>query len=140
MPLGLKWTFRLIDWSMLIYWAVIALAVMDVFSLPGSLMYDGYGTAIIDAWSWSFAPLDVLFAIFGLTAVYLEKSGDRRWQIWAIASLSLTFCAGLMAVGFWSIRGEFNPSWWLPNLLLMILPVFWFLRLFVFQPPTERPP
>lgn len=133
MPSGLRWTFRIIDWGMLFYWFVIGSAALGIFSVPASIMYDGYGTPVIDAWNWSFAPLDILFAILGLTAVYLDRKADDRWKIWAVASLSLTFCAGLMAVGFWTIRGEFNPSWWIPNLLLMALPLYWFVKLFVLQ-------
>ncbi len=139
MPTGLRWTFRIIDWSMLIYWSVIALAAMRIISLPGSLMYDGYGTPVIDAWNWSFAPLDVLFAILGLSAVHFENSGDQRWRTLAIASLSLTFCAGLMAVGFWAIRAEFNLSWWIPNLLLMAFPIYWFGKLLASQPTRLEP-
>lgn len=133
MPMSLKWTFRIIDWSMLLYWSLISLAALRVITLPASVMYDGYGTPIIDAWNWSFAPLDILFALSGLMAVHLHRRGDPRWFALAISSLSLTFCAGLMAVSFWAIRGEFNPSWWIPNLLLMILPAYWFFKLVMAQ-------
>ena len=40
-------------------------------------------------------------------------------------SLSLTFCAGLMAISFWAIRGDFDPTWWGVNLALMIWPLFY---------------
>ncbi|MEP3449651.1 MAG: DUF5360 family protein [Parasphingorhabdus sp.] len=133
MPASLKWTFRVIDWTMLLYWSLISLAALSVIALPSSMMYDGYGTPFVDAWNWSFAPLDVLFALLGLIAVRLHSKGDTRWYAMAIASLSLTFCAGLMAVGFWTIKGEFNPSWWIPNLLLMILPIYWFFKFFAIQ-------
>jgi hypothetical protein len=93
-------------------------------------MYDGYGTPIVDAWNWSFAPLDILFAILGLAAVRLAQKQDPRWKMLAVASLSLTFCAGLMAIGFWAISGDYNPSWWIPNLVLMAVPAYWFFKLF----------
>ena len=34
------------------------------------------------------------------------------------------------AIAFWLIRGDFDPSWWIPNLYLMIYPLF-FLQRFV---------
>jgi len=133
MPSGLGWTLRIIDWAMIVYWTAIGLSALAIVSLPQSFMYDGYGTPVIDAWNWSFAPLDILFAILGLAAVRLAQKGDQRWQMLAVASLSLTFCAGLMAVGFWAIRGEFNPSWWIPNLALMIFPLYWLFKMFRLQ-------
>jgi len=129
MPNGLIWTFRILDWSMILYWAIISLGALAIVSLPASFMYDGYGTPIIDAWNWSFAPLDILFAILGLFAIKQSQKQDPRWPLFAMASLCLTFCAGLMAVGFWAIRGEFNLSWWLPNLILMLVPLYWVTKL-----------
>ena len=125
MPSGLRLTLRLLDWSMILYWSTMSLAALGLFSLPLSAMYDGYGTAVIDAWNWSFAPLDITFAFVGLISIKLAARGDARWLSMAIVSLSLTFCAGLMAIAFWAIKGEFNPSWWIPNLILMILPLYW---------------
>jgi hypothetical protein len=39
-------------------------------------------------------------------------------------SLALTSCSGLMAISFWAIRGDFDLSWWLPNLFLLVYPLF----------------
>lgn len=138
MPSMLIWTFRIIDWSMIGYWTAISLGALAVITLPETLMYDGYGTPIIDAWNWSFAPLDILFAILGLAAVRLAQRGDQRWPILAISSLSLTFCAGLMAVAFWALRGEFNLSWWIPNLLLMVFALLWLIKIFRLQSKVEK--
>lgn len=137
MPAGLRWTFRLLDWGMITYWSIISLGALAIITLPKSFMYDGYGTPVIDAWNWSFAPLDILFAVLGLASIQLERRQDSRWKALAIASLSLTFCAGLMAIGFWAIRGDFNPSWWIPNILLMILPIYWFFPLFAVPASNE---
>ncbi|MBW2224881.1 MAG: DUF5360 family protein, partial [Deltaproteobacteria bacterium] len=38
----------------------------------------------------------------------------------------LTSCSGLMAVSFWTLRADFDPAWWLPNLFLLLYPL-WFL-------------
>lgn len=119
---------------MLVYWSVIILNALTIVALPRSFMYDGYGTPIIDAWNWSFAPLDIIFAILGLSAIRAARKGDARWKILAVSSLSLTFCAGLMAIGFWAIRGEYNLSWWIPNLLLMIVPAFWLYKIYSAYP------
>ena len=42
----------------------------------------------------------------------------------AIAALCLTFVAGLMAIAYWTLLGEFEPSWYLPNLGLAVWPLF----------------
>lgn len=125
MPIGLATTLRVLDWAMILYWSVLGLACIQFLSLPAATMYDGYGTPIIDAWNWSFAPLDLAFAITGLASIHMAGKGDVRWKPLAIISLSLTFCAGLMAISFWAIKGEFNAGWWLPNLLLMIAALYW---------------
>ena len=36
-------------------------------------------------------------------------------------SLSLMFCAGLMAISFWAIRGSYDLFWWGVNLWLILL-------------------
>lgn len=125
MPNGLRWSFRLLDGGMLVYWAVAALGAAQLIHLPASFMYGGYGTPIVDAWNWSFAPLDIIFSILGLVALRLEAAGKPMWRPFAMLSLALTFCAGLMAVSFWSLTGYYNLSWWLPNLLLMLIPIWW---------------
>lgn len=133
MPVGLASTLRVIDWAMILYWSVMGLACLNVFSLPASAMYDGYGQPVIDAWNWSFAPLDLGFAIAGLASLKLASKGDNRWLALALISLALTFCAGLMAVSFWAIKGEFNAAWWIPNLLLMAAPLYWLPKLVSFE-------
>eukprot|EP01035_Chromulina_nebulosa_P062655 gene62655-85681_t len=110
---------RTIDIGMLLYWGMAALACCGILHLPVSAMYDGYGTPMIDAWNWSFAPLDLSFALTGLASLALARRGDGRWRPLALVSLALTFCAGLMALSFWALRGEFALTWWLPNLLLV---------------------
>jgi Family of unknown function (DUF5360) len=129
MPIALKRSVLIIDIAMIIYWLVSFFALISWLELPKSMMYVGYGTPIIDAWNWSFAPLDILFSLIGLLSVRAAQRGDARWRSMAIISLTLTFCAGFMAVTFWAIRGEFDVSWWIPNLMLMIIPLFWIPRL-----------
>jgi Family of unknown function (DUF5360) len=129
MPVALERSLSIIDGGMIVYWLVSFLALIGWFQLPKSMMYGGYGTPIIDAWNWSFAPLDLLFSVIGLVSLRLARLGDNRWLACAIISLSLTFCAGFMAITFWMIRSEFDISWWIPNLILMAIPLYWIPKL-----------
>jgi hypothetical protein len=54
----------------------------------------------------------------------------------AAFSLALTFCAGFMAICFWAIRLDFDPSWWGAYLFLTIWPLF-FLPKLVSRAPAE---
>jgi hypothetical protein len=47
----------------------------------------------------------------------------------ALISLVLTFCSGLQAIAFWILRADFDLSWWIPNLFLMIYPIFFIIRI-----------
>ena len=131
MPPALRWSMTAIDVAMLAYWGTAALAVVGVLTLPAAAMYGGYGTPVIDAWNWSFVPLDILLALTGLASVRLARRGDPRWHGWAIVSLTLTGCAGLLAVSFWALRSAFDAAWWLPNLVLLAMPLVWLPRLIV---------
>jgi hypothetical protein len=114
--------------GMLAYWLLATALVLKLVHIPPAYMYSDYLNPLIAAWNWSFAPVDVLFALCGLAASYAPLSPARR-QMLLLTSLALMFCAGLMAVSFWAIRGEFDAFWWGMNLWLMILPVWVFVRL-----------
>ena len=77
------------------------------------------------AWNWSFAPLDLLASACGLWALRLARRQDARTYTVLIVALALTFWAGLQAISFWAIRGDFELGWWLPNLFLLY--PLWFL-------------
>ncbi len=128
MPPGLRRALTLTDGAMLGYWAVTALAALGVVSLPPEALYKNYHDPLLVAWNWSFLPLDVAFAATGLAAVRRARAG-RAWRGLAIVSLTLTICAGGMAVTFWTLTGDFDPAWWLPNLLLLFGPLVWLPRL-----------
>ena len=133
MPIGLRYSLRVIDYGMLLYWSMSSLSALGIIRLPGRYMYAGFGDPIMAAWNWSFAPLDILFAITGIYSIHLANKGDEKWHPAAVVSLTLTFCAGLMAIAFWTMIGFFDPWWWIPNLALMIVPLFWLARLFARQ-------
>ena len=104
--------------GMLAYWVFATLVVLGIITVDPALMYSDYQNPVIVAWNWSFFPIDVLFAVLGLLGRFGNLSG-RNQQVLSTVSLSLMFCAGLMAVSFWAIRGFFDPFWWGVNLWLM---------------------
>jgi hypothetical protein len=120
----LKTLLLITDILFLTYWAASLLHLLGVFQMPPSMMYADFDQPRVLAWNWSFLPLDVLFSITGIAAVRLSTAGDPRWRPMAMISLCLTFVAGLMAIGYWTILGEFDPAWYLPNLALAVWPLF----------------
>ncbi|MCA3255191.1 MAG: DUF5360 family protein [Alphaproteobacteria bacterium] len=125
LPRGLPTFLRVVDGGMLIYWGFSAIACLGLIVPPSGMMYAGYGTPLIDAWNWSFAPIDVAFAVTGLWSLRLAARGDVAARPLALLSLTLTMCAGAMAISFWAISGDFDLAWWIPNLALALLPIIW---------------
>ena len=122
---GFRRALTITDGVILLYWGITALAALGVVTLPPDALYKGYHDPLLVAWNWSFMPLDIAFSLTGLAAVRLAKSGDARWRGLAIVSLTLTMCAGGMAIGFWVLTGDFDMAWWVPNLLLLLWPLRW---------------
>jgi hypothetical protein len=114
----LRWNLLVTDIGFLLYWAAVTLDL-----LPRSMLFKDYDDPVLQAWNWSFAPLDLLASGLGLLTLILFRSNDARWPIAAIVSATLTFCAGFMALSFWSIRGDFDPLWWAPNAYLTVWPI-----------------
>jgi hypothetical protein len=124
MPKSLAILLTGTDVAFVAYWSLSALAVLGFVHLPPEWMYAGYGDPVVAAWNWSFLPLDLGFSAFGLTAVRLARLGDPRWRPAALVSVSFTMAAGGMAVGYWTLLRQFDPAWFLPNLFLLVWPVF----------------
>ena len=57
---------------------------------------------------------------------HLTRVGSRIGDLVLTVGLILTFCAGFMAISFWSFYRDFDPLWWGPNALLMIIPALAF--------------
>ena len=75
-------------------------------------------------------PVGVVFSLTGLAAV--QRSHSRRpWHGLAIVSLTLTMCAGVMAIGYCAIFSDFDPGWWLLNLVVLFGLLVWLPRLIV---------
>jgi len=129
MTRSLSAALTITDLAFLAYWLVAGASVAGLIALPPSLMYAGYDEPRVAAWNWSFFPIDLAFSLTGLAAVRAARRGDRLWKPLALISLILTMVAGLMAVAYWTVLGEFDPAWFLPNLALVIWPMVFLPRL-----------
>jgi hypothetical protein len=124
MPKSLKLALAATDLIFLTYWTMSGLAQLGAIHIPRAWMYANYDQALVVAWNWSFLPLDLVFSISGLAAVAAARRGHGAWRPLAFLSLAFTMAAGGMAVAYWTILGEFDPAWFLPNLALVIWPLF----------------
>jgi hypothetical protein len=120
------------DVGFLAYWAVIFFSL-----LPADLLYKDHDKPIMVAWNWSFAPIDILASLSGLSAIWLSKRNPALAYILLITSIIFTFCAGTMAISFWWIQGEFELIWWAPNIYLIVWSVYAFFV--VLQPRFLQP-
>jgi hypothetical protein len=119
LPDTLKLNLLLTDLGFLTYWLVTSVAL-----LPHAWLFKDYDDPLLQAWNWSFAPLDLFASVIGLTGVVVAgRAGD--WRPYVLVSASLTFCAGLMALSFWTLRADFDAAWWAPNLYLAMWPMFY---------------
>lgn len=117
-PATLKANLLVTDIGFISYWFVSVVSL-----LPADWLYKDAGNPILMAWNWSFAPIDLIASCLGLASMALARKGHDTWRPLALLSMSMTFCAGLMAISFWALRKDFDLSWWLPNLYLVIWPI-----------------
>ena len=113
--MGERWVKRLMlgtDVGLLLYWSASASGVVPAY--PQQVLVD---------WNWSFLALDVVVSATGLCSLWLLRRGRAAGRSLMLVSLALTHAAGLTAVNFWALRGEFDPVWWVPNLWLVLFPV-----------------
>lgn len=115
----LFWFFWLTDVAFIVYWAIVFFGL-----LPAEYMYQDYRDPNLVAWNLSFFPLDMLVSLTGFASLYSYRRGSGNWKPLAIVSLVLTSCSGLQAIAFWAFKADFDWSWWLPNLFLLIYPLF----------------
>ena len=119
----LKPFFWFTDLGFIAYWFITALHL-----IPTQFLFQDYTNPILTAWNWSFLPLDLTVSISGLGALWAFNQKLELWKSLALISLVLTFTSGLNAIAFWVIRGDFDPAWWIPNLYLMLYPLFFLPR------------
>ena len=123
MPRRLSLALMVTDIAFLLYWSMSLLIVTGLLHVPRDWMYEGFDQPRVMAWNWSFLPVDLGFSLTGLYAVRAARRGDPTWRPMALLSLTLTVVAGAMAIGYWILLGQFDPGWFLPNLLLVIWPL-----------------
>ncbi|WP_218004393.1 DUF5360 family protein [Microtetraspora niveoalba] len=102
------------DVGLLVYWAVVFAGL-----IPPELAYKDYDDPILSDWNVSFVALDVAASVTGLATLCCTAA----WRPLMTVSLTLTSTAGLQAVAFWALRGDFTLAWWLPNLFLLLFPL-----------------
>ena len=124
MSTSLKSLITVTDVLFIVYWLVVVLSELGLLSIPPEMMYADFDDPRVVAWNWSFFPLDIVFSIVGLAAIQANQSGNGIWRPLAIISLILTMTAGGMAVSYWAILKEFDPSWFIPNVVLVVWPIF----------------
>jgi hypothetical protein len=120
----LKYYFLLVDIGFIVYWTITALNL-----IPQQYLYNDYLNPILVNWNWSFFPLDIFISVTGLYSIYLHSKNNNQWKNIALISLVLTSVSGLQAISFWTISGETDLTWWLPNLFLFIYPLFFIPKL-----------
>ena len=118
LPRGLRTCFLIVDFGVIIYWTVVGFKL-----IPPRWTFKDYADPILIDWNWSFLPLDVLIALTGLCSLLLAGQRSRQSLSLALLSLGFSFCAGLQALSFWVLRGDFTWAWWLPNLFLLLYPL-----------------
>ncbi|MFI6790453.1 DUF5360 family protein [Nonomuraea sp. NPDC050383] len=97
--------------------------------IPPEWAFAGYTDPVMVAWNWSFLWIDLAASATGLTSLWLlARSGVASPSSGAgvplmLVSLVLTMASGLMAIAFWTLRGDFSLAWWIPNLYLMLFPL-----------------
>lgn len=128
-PRDLRIALAITDSLFLLYWLASGLHQAGVLPIPSDWLYAHADQPAVVAWNWSFFPLDLAFSLTGLGAVAAGRRGSSLWRPLALISLTLTVVAGGMAVGYWALIGEFNPSWFLPNLALVVWPLVYLPRL-----------
>jgi hypothetical protein len=124
-PRGLFTIFFIVDIAFIIYWVITYFHL-----LTPELLYKDYTNQILVDWNWSFFPIDMLISLSGLSSIRLFKNKSKEWVLFALGSLFLTMCSGLMAISFWVYHHDFDLGWWIPNLFLLVYPIFYLKKIY----------
>ncbi|MGW4958790.1 DUF5360 family protein [Nonomuraea sp. NPDC004186] len=108
----------LTDLAFVAYFTITGLGL-----IPPEWAFADYTNPLMVDWNWSFLWIDLLASATGLASLYLLRRGSPSGPGLMLVSLVLTMASGLMAIAFWTLRGDFSLVWWLPNLYLMLFPV-----------------
>ncbi|MFI6292034.1 DUF5360 family protein [Nonomuraea sp. NPDC050790] len=115
-----KALMRVTDVGFVVYFSVTGLGL-----IPPEWAFADYANPLMADWNWSFLWIDLLASVTGLTSLWLLRGGGSRpgGAPLMLVSLVLTMASGLMAIAFWTLRGDFSLAWWIPNLYLMLFPI-----------------
>lgn len=116
---SLRYFFLIVDIGFILYWLITALSL-----IPAEYLFNDYQNEMLVNWNWSFLPLDLFVSASGLYSLYLFRRKDERWSLYALVSLVLTSASGLQAISYWVLAEDYNLSWWIPNLFLLLYPFF----------------
>ncbi len=116
---NLKFFLMITDIGFILYWSITLFHL-----IPENSLFKDYNNPILVAWNFSFLPLDLLISFTGILSLLWYQKGKENWKIIALMSLIMTFCSGLQAIVFWIIRLDFDLTWWIPNLFLLVYPMF----------------
>ena len=116
---SLRYFFLTVDIGFILYWLITALSL-----IPAEYLFNDYQNEMLVNWNWSFLPLDLFVSASGLYSLYLFRRKDERWSLYALVSLVLTSASGLQAISYWVLAEDYNLSWWIPNLFLLLYPFF----------------
>ncbi|MET7333209.1 DUF5360 family protein [Nonomuraea sp. NPDC005650] len=119
----------LTDLGFVVYFAVTGLGLV-----PPEWAFADYADPLMADWNWSFLWIDLLASVTGLASLHLLRRGSPSGPGLMLVSLVLTTASGLMAIAFWTLRGDFSLIWWLPNLYLMFFPLPAIVRLTLSRP------
>ncbi|ADD44883.1 DUF5360 family protein [Stackebrandtia nassauensis] len=111
-PAWIKRSMLATDLGFVAYWTATAIAAIPPY--PRQILID---------WNWSYLVLDLLASLSGLAALLALRRGVAHARTLMVVSLALTHAAGLTALNFWVLRGEFDLMWWIPNLWLALFPI-----------------
>lgn len=130
LPGGLATLMVATDLGFLVYWLITALGLV-----PAEYLYNDYTDPMMVDWNWSFLAIDLLVSATGVSALLAARRGSPASVGLALISLTLTAASGLMALSFWTLRADFDPSWWSANAFLLLYPLPYLWRLAV-RPPV----
>ncbi len=105
---------------MVLYWILATALILKLVNIDPTLMYSDYKNPLVVAWNWSFFPIDIAFASIGLFSRYGNVNGRRKLKF-EVTAATLMVCAGLMAISYWVITGDFSLTWWAVNIWLVFL-------------------
>jgi len=109
MTRSLKFLMLATDSGLLVYWAMSALVAMRLLNIPSDWLFGHHDDPAVQAWNWSFLPLDVVLSVAGLMSVRLAARNAATWRTLATLSLALTVAAAAVVI-LLGVTGMTSPE------------------------------